>query len=129
MSSAYLGQILLVGAGGFIGSSLRFVISSWAQRSSFVAGFPLGTLVVNVIGCLLIGVLVGIADHRHLLEPGQRLFLAVGVLGGFTTFSAFAIETVSLLQSADIARAVMNVFAQITLGCVAALLGYLIVAR
>jgi len=129
MSSAYLGQILLVGAGGFIGSSLRFVISSWAQRSEFVAGFPLGTLVVNVIGCLLIGVLGGIAEHRQLLEPGQRLFLAVGVLGGFTTFSAFAFETVSLLQAADVGRAILNVFAQITLGCLAALLGYLAVAR
>lgn len=129
MSTTYLGQILLVGAGGFIGSALRFIVSSWAQRSAFVAGFPLGTLVVNVLGCLLLGVLGGLAEQRQLLEPGVRLFLAVGVLGGFTTFSTFAFETVALLQDADVGRAVLNILLQVLLGCAAALLGFVAVAR
>lgn len=129
MGGTYLVQVLLVGTGGFIGSALRFIISSWAQRSALVAGFPLGTLVVNLIGCLLIGIVVGLAEHRQLLEPGQRLFLSVGILGGFTTFSTFAIETVSLLQDADVARAIVNVLMQVVLGCVAAVLGFLAVAR
>lgn len=129
MSGTYLGQILLVGTGGFIGSALRFVLSNWAQRSALISGFPLGTLVVNLSGCLLIGVVIGLAEHRHVLEPGQRLFLAVGILGGFTTFSTFAIETVSLLQEAEVGKAVFNVLAQVTLGCAAALLGYLALAR
>ncbi|MGI9309252.1 MAG: fluoride efflux transporter CrcB [Gammaproteobacteria bacterium] len=129
MSGTFIGQVLLVGAGGFIGSALRFIVSSWAQRSALIAGFPLGTLVVNVIGCLLIGVLSGLAEQRQLLEPGQRLFLSVGILGGFTTFSTFAFETVSLLQEADVARAIINVLLQVTLGCIAALLGFISVAR
>jgi CrcB protein len=129
MSTTYLGQILLVGAGGFIGSALRFIVSSWTQRSAFVAGFPLGTLVVNVLGCLLLGVLGGLAEQRQLLEPGVRLFLAVGVLGGFTTFSTFAFETVTLLQDADVGRAILNILLQVLLGCAAALLGFVAVAR
>ena len=129
MSATYLSQILLVGAGGFSGSALRFIVSSWTQRSAFIAGFPLGTLVVNVVGCLFIGILGGLAEQRQWLEPGLRLFLVVGILGGFTTFSAFAFETLTLLQQADVGRAVLNVLLQVLLGCAAALLGFVAVAR
>jgi len=84
------------------------------------------TLAVNVLGCLAIGFLGGIAEYRQILEPGQRLFLTVGVLGGFTTFSAFAFESMSLMQDAELARALINTLAQIVLGFGAAFSGYML---
>ncbi len=80
---------------------------------------------VNVIGCLAIGFVAGLLELREILTPSQRLFLLVGVLGGFTTFSAFAYETLNLMQASDIARAIANVAAQVILGLLAAWLGYL----
>ena len=71
-------QVMLVGAGGFVGSALRYVVSVWVQRLAATGGFPYGTLAVNVIGCLLIGLLGGLAEYRQVLNPGQRLFLMVG---------------------------------------------------
>ncbi len=73
------------------------MISGWVQRLVVTGVFPYGTLVVNVLGCFLIGILGGLAEYRQVLEPGQRLFLMIGVLGGFTTFSTFAFETLSLM--------------------------------
>lgn len=117
---------MIVGAGGFIGSALRFVVGGWVQRFAAAGAMPYGTLAVNVLGCLAIGLLGGIAEHRQVLEPGQRLFLTVGVLGGFTTFSAFAFESMSLLHDAELARALINTSAQIVLGFGAAFGGYLL---
>ncbi len=125
MVNSYLGQILIVGAGGFIGSSLRFVIGGAVHRLEMFATFPLGTLVVNVMGCLLIGFLGGLAEIRGVLDPGQRLFLLIGVLGGFTTFSTFAFETFELAQDAEMLGAAINTLLQVLLGFGAAWLGYL----
>jgi CrcB protein len=122
----YLTQVMIVGAGGFIGSALRFVVSGWVQRLAATSVMPYGTLVVNVLGCLALGFLGGIAEYRQMLEPGQRLFLMVGILGGFTTFSTFAFESISLMQDAEIARAVANTTAQIILGFGAAFAGYIL---
>lgn len=116
---------MIVGAGGFIGSVLRFIISGWAYRVSVAGVFPYGTLAVNVIGCLLIGFLGGLAESRQAMEPAQRLFLMVGVLGGFTTFSAFAADTLGLVQDAQVFRALLNIGLQVTLGLAAAYVGYL----
>ena len=124
-TSSYFAQIMVVGTGGFVGSSLRFVVSGWAQRLAASGGFPYGTLTVNVLGCLLIGLLGGLAEFRQILEPGQRLFLLIGVLGGFTTFSTFAYESLSLLQDAEIFKVILNIFLQITLGFGAAFIGYI----
>ncbi len=123
--SIYLKQLVWVGMGGFVGSVLRFTVSGWAQRLSPSAGFPVGTMAVNVLGCLLIGVLGGLADYRQVLDPGQRAFLMVGVLGGFTTFSTFAFETVGLAQDGTLAKAFVNVFGQLLLGLMAAYAGYI----
>lgn len=122
----YLSQIIIVGAGGFVGSALRFVVSGWVQRMVASSVMPYGTFAVNVLGCLALGFLGGIAEYRQVIEPGQRLFLMVGILGGFTTFSTFAFESVSLLQDAEVTRAFLNIFAQVTLGFGAAFAGFIL---
>lgn len=124
MSSVSFGQILIVGIGGFIGSSLRFVLHHWVQKVLLPGAFPYGTLTVNMLGCLLIGLVIGLTDVRGLLDQNWRLFLAVGVLGGFTTFSSFAFENFSLLSNADVLRLGINIAVQITLGLLLAWLGY-----
>ncbi|UCG73745.1 MAG: fluoride efflux transporter CrcB [Chromatiales bacterium] len=113
-----------VALGGAIGSVLRFTVGGWAQRMTGWSQFPVGTLVVNVLGCLLIGLIGGLADYRQVLDPGQRAFLMIGVLGGFTTFSAFAFETLGLMQDGALLRAGVNVVLQTVLGLTAATVGY-----
>ena len=119
-----LAQILLVGLGGFLGSSARFVLSGWVHQSLPQTGFPYGTLAVNVLGCLVIGILGGQMELRQALGPSQRLFLLIGVLGGFTTFSSFAYETMSLAHAADFLKVAGNVTGHLVLGLGAAWLGY-----
>jgi CrcB protein len=125
LKNAYFSQLMIVGAGGFIGSVLRFMIGGWVQRLAAAGVFPYGTLVVNVVGCLLIGFLGGVAEYRQALEPAQRLFLMIGVLGGFTTFSAFAFETIGLMQDAQMFKAALNTGLQVIMGFTAAYVGYL----
>lgn len=125
---SYLGQLWLVGCGGFVGSALRFAVSGWAQRLSPGGGFPIGTLTVNLVGCLLIGLLGGLAEYRQLLGPVQRSLLMVGLLGGFTTYSTFAFETLLLGQDGAVFRAVANILLHVVLGLLAAYAGY-VVAR
>ncbi|MFQ5635084.1 MAG: fluoride efflux transporter CrcB [Gammaproteobacteria bacterium] len=124
MHTSFFTQIVIVGAGGFVGSALRFVVSGWAQRLAATGGFPYGTLLVNVLGCLLIGLLGGLAEYRQVLEPAQRLFLMIGILGGFTTFSTFAYETLSLAQDAELVKAALNTLLQVVLGFIAAFVGF-----
>lgn len=111
-------RLLWVGAGGFIGSSLRFLVSGWVYRALPAAAFPWGTLAVNVLGCFLIGLANGLAESRGLLGPGVRLFLMIGLLGGFTTFSTFAFETVALGRDAETGRALANIGLQVGLGLI-----------
>lgn len=92
-------NILLVGVGGLVGSVLRFLIA-WATAGC--SKYPVGTLLVNVVGCVAAGLVVGFAERQD-WAPGVRLFLAVGFCGGFTTFSSFAVENVHLLQERELA--------------------------
>jgi fluoride exporter len=89
--------ILLVGTGSFIGGICRYLLSFLIQ-SKTTSGFPYGTLVVNLAGCLLIGILYGVFEKTD-VSTGWRLFMVTGILGGFTTFSAFSLETFHLLKS------------------------------
>jgi len=118
--------ILLVGAGGFLGSIFRYVLSGWVHRILDNPWFPYGTLVVNITGSLAIGFLAGLADSRSLFSSEARLFVFIGLLGGFTTFSSLTIETFSLTRSAQLLAAAMNVTLQIFLGLLAVWLGNLL---
>lgn len=86
---------------------------------------PFGTLMVNLLGCLLIGLIAGVADRQELLGPEARLLLVVGLLGGFTTFSAFALESLLLLQAGNLIAAVTYVGAHLILGVALVWLAYM----
>jgi len=113
----------LVGLGGAVGTILRYWVSGAVYLIVPAPRVPWGTLVVNVTGCFAIGLLGGLADTRGLLTASARLFLLIGVLGGFTTFSTFGYETLSLLREQALARASLNVGLQLALGLGAAWAG------
>ncbi|MCX5723880.1 MAG: fluoride efflux transporter CrcB [Nitrospirae bacterium] len=117
-------KLLLIGAGGFIGSVLRYLVSGLAQTLSQTMAFPYGTLAVNVLGCLGIGFLSHLFAARSFIGADLQAFLVVGILGGFTTFSAFGNETMNLLREGEAALALMNVGAQLLLGLGSVWLGY-----
>lgn len=118
--------ILLVGAGGFLGSILRYVLSGWVHRILDNPWFPYGTLAVNIAGSLAIGFLAGLAESRLFFTSEVRLLVFIGLLGGFTTFSSFTMETFTLARNAQFLAALMNITAQVILGFVAVWLGNLL---
>jgi CrcB protein len=117
-------QLLWVGLGGFLGAASRYLLAGWVHQVVPLTTFPLGTLVVNVAGCLGIGALAGLAEFRQVLGPELRAFAMIGVLGGFTTFSTFAHETLALARDSELLRAFANVALQVVAGLAAAWLGY-----
>ncbi|OYU80854.1 MAG: camphor resistance protein CrcB [Flavobacterium sp. BFFFF1] len=119
--------LLAVGIGSFIGGISRFLLSGFFQSKPGIE-FPTGTFIVNILGCLLIGVVYGFADKGNLTED-WRLFLATGVLGGFTTFSAFSYETMSLLRNDQPMIAVGYAGASIFIGISATFIGFSIVRQ
>jgi CrcB protein len=119
----------LVGAGGFIGAIFRYGLSGFIQRSTTFTAFPYGTLVVNMLGCLLIGIAVGLIDTRQMIHPEFRSFVLVGVLGGFTTYSTFGLETFALLRDAEFLRAVSNVAIHVILGLALVWIGYSLASK
>ena len=119
--------VLLVGAGGFAGSILRYLLNREVHQLLSAFGvFPYGILVVNVAGCFVIGLLGGLASAHGILGPtsGARAFLFVGFLGGFTTFSAFGLDTMNMVREGAFALALANVGLQVVLGLGAVWLGY-----
>lgn len=101
-------KYVLIFLGGGIGAALRY----WLQgvvHGRVGADFPYGTLAVNVLGCLVIGFLMVSMEERFLALPSLRLFLTIGILGGFTTFSSFSYETVALVRAGEMVRALANV--------------------
>ncbi len=116
--------ILAVGTGSFIGGILRYLLSQFTQ-AKFVSNFPIGTLTVNIIGCFAIGVLFEICNKLN-FAPEWRLFLITGILGGFTTFSAFSYETFNLFKEGYIFNAFAYVLSSVILGVTATFIGYLI---
>ena len=116
--------IILVGIGGFFGAVMRYLVTEWMQYIFRAFPLPYGTITVNITGCLLIGLLAGLSENRNLLGPETRALLLIGVLGGFTTFSAFSYETVELLRDGKSMAAFSNVGLQVCLGLAAVWVGY-----
>jgi fluoride exporter len=116
-------NVLAVGLGGCLGSIARYWLAT-AMHRQFGQGFPYGTLAVNLLGCFLLGSVIGLVEHRQLFNPGTRLFLTVGVLGGFTTFSTFGWETFDLLRNHQHLLAIGNVAANVLVGTAAVLTGW-----
>lgn len=123
MKRVTLENLLFVGAGGFLGSALRFALTEWVYRLMPTARLPWGTLTVNVLGCLALGFVAGLIDVRGVLGPRGRLFLMIGVLGGFTTFSTFGLETLNLLQDGHRGGSFLNIALQLILGLGAVWIG------
>jgi fluoride exporter len=114
--STLLRDILIIGTGGFIGAVLRYlaILSMTLYKSK--TGIPMGTLVVNVVGCLLIGILAAVAENSKILSADTRNFLIIGILGAFTTFSTFGYESVNLLKSGLNFQFALNIGLQLALG-------------
>ena len=115
--------MLLVALGGAVGSVARYQLSGWILQHSLAWKFPAGTFTVNVVGCLLAGLLAGLADKHALLTAETRLLLFTGLLGGFTTFSAFGLETMFLLRKGELLVAGSNIVLSVVAGLVALWLG------
>ena len=111
-----MGKLFLAGLGGFIGSSLRYGMTGFVQNLSRSIDFPYGTLAVNLIGCFLIGFLSQLAESRGVFTADTRTFAFIGILGGFTTFSAFGNETMNLWRDGENTLALANVAAHLILG-------------
>jgi len=117
---------VMVGAGGFIGANARFILGRWASQKWGTA-FPIGTLIINLAGCFILGLFATVAN-RLALNDYWRLLVAVGFVGAFTTFSTFEYETFELMRQANLLRAAANAFGSLIFGFVAVFLG-VVVAR
>ena len=116
-------RILLIGLAGLLGTLGRYWLSGVVARR-YGETFPAGTLVVNVLGCLLIGLLFYVFQERYLVGQTARTVILVGFLGGFTTFSSYGLQTFTLLQDGELAYAALNVVASNLLGILAVWGGY-----
>jgi CrcB protein len=116
--------ILLVAVGGALGSLARFGLSAWVIKQVNPIHFPWGTFTVNVLGCFLAGIFLLTAEKIPVLNQEARLFLVTGILGGFTTFSAFGIETLGLLRRGEVLIALSYACLSVIAGLIAMWLAY-----
>lgn len=112
-------------AGAAIGGLLRYVVADVVQRNAKII-FPFGTLTVNILGSFMLGFIIFFLGEREIISPELRLFLTVGICGGFTTFSTFSYETLVLIQEAQFLYATMNILLNIILSLFAIYLAYLL---
>jgi fluoride exporter len=122
-----MNQLLIVGLGGCVGSIARYKLSGLLLHHSIEWRFPLGTFAVNVLGCLIAGVLAGLIERHDLFSAETRLLLFTGFLGGFTTFSAFGVETMFLLRRGEVWVAVSYVVLSVIVGLALLWLGMAII--
>ena len=116
-------KLLLIGAGGCLGALARYGVMRLVHRW-FQGALPLGTLTVNVLGCLTIGGMMHLVEDRQMIGPNARLFLMIGLLGAFTTFSTFGYETLALTRGGSLRLALMNVGLHVVVGLTAVWLGH-----
>ncbi len=120
-----LKTLLLVGLGGGIGSAFRYLTSVWTQKLAQSA-FPWATFIVNVLGCLIIGILVGFFTKQQIENSDLKLLFVTGFCGGFTTFSAFALENIKLFQTENSLLALLYIALSVILGVFAVWTGMMI---
>ena len=120
--------LLIIGSGSFLGGVSRYLASRYIQEHSFSA-FPYGTFLVNIIGCLLIGIIFGISERANVMSIETRLFLTVGFCGGFTTFSTFAYETFKLLEEGRNLSFFLNIFLNVVLCLAGVSIAYLALGK
>lgn len=117
-------SVLMVGIGGFIGTILRFLIARSIQSSS-LSLFPWSTILINTAGCLLIGIIYGLTEKGAMISPQWRLFLTVGICGGFTTFSTFSNDTLLLMNDREWLKVSLYASMSFVLGLAAVFFGRL----
>ena len=119
-------NIVIVGLGGFIGASTRYLISLYASKL-FTSKIPIGTLTVNILGSLIIGIVMELTLKTSLISPHMKLFLTTGFLGGLTTFSTFSYETMELIEKGELLLAIFNIALNLLLSLGGAILGRVII--
>ena len=122
-----MGTFLFIGMGGFLGAIMRYALSDYVQNWSKIGQFPLGTLVVNLLGCLLIGALAQLAEARDIFTPETSSLVFLGFLGAFTTFSTFSSDSFNLISSGNNLLFYLNIGASVIFGLGAVWLGRAIV--
>jgi len=118
--------LFLIGTGGFIGSVFRYLTTVYMTRL-MDSSFPYGTFIVNVAGSFIIGLIFGLSDRFNLFTPEWRYFLATGICGGFTTFSAFSFETINLLREGDWFLGISNISLSVVFCLLATFFGGLLI--
>ena len=118
-------KYLLIGLGAFLGANARYMMQNWAA-ARWGTSFPLGTLLVNVIGSFILGFFLTAATQRAAISTNWRLFIAVGLLGGYTTFSSFTYETLALLQGDRWLARMLYFGGNVVVGLLAAFAGILL---
>lgn len=123
-----MNNLLLVAIGGATGAVLRYKLGCFIIHHTANWKFPLSTFVINISGCLLAGILAGLTEKYDIFTQTQKLILFTGFLGGFTTFSAFGLETVYLIQCNELPIAILNISASIGVGILTLWIGMKIIS-
>ena len=119
-------KLLIIGSGGFTGAICRYLLAGLISRMTSPSSFPYGTLVVNILGCFLIGFGGGLIESRQFFTPEARAFIFIGLLGGFTTFSTFGLETFNLAVHGQVTATLSYLGLHLILGLSAVGLGHIL---
>ena len=122
-------NLVILGLGGFLGAISRYLLSGYVQNLFKQDGFPYGTLVVNILGCFVLGVLTYAAGAKGMFDAQTRLFLMVGFVGAFTTFSTFSVESASLFQNGQSTAGMLNILGSNLLGLIFVFIGQSIASQ
>ena len=119
-------NIFCVGCGGFLGAISRYIISIYTSKQ-FLFKIPLGTLIVNVLGGFLIGLIMELTIKNNFISPQLKLFLTTGIMGGLTTFSTFSYETIVLIKEGNILLAILNILLNLILSLLGVVLWNIVI--